>query len=489
MASRISPVAFAILAFSLLPLRTSGVTHRVPAEYPTIMSAVRASASGDTVLVAPGTYTGPENTNIAFSRRGLVLMSEAGPDVTVLDGGGVHRPICLNGEPETAVVRGFTITGGFEGEGGGVALYFTAATIVDCIIEGNYSHAYGGGIYCYGPARIVGCRVTRNSSGIDGGGLYAWNDTPGSRIVDCTFEENTCMEYGGGAYLIGLLELCQCTVAGNQAQYGGGIYFVVGVGEHTLTATHSVITGNVAYGDGGGFSAGNSVSPQLVSCTISGNRAYRYGGAFFAIERSRPELALSILWGDCAGNGDEGYLFDPFSEAVFDCCLVDTSAVAGAGHVVCLGPVIADDPLFQDPESCTSAPTAGGVYNLSEMSPCFPDGSPCGELLGALGASGEPSSIGEASAEPPLIQVFPNPSRDHFSVVTLPHNRGATSIAVYDVTGRSLRRLAIGPGNLSSIISVWDGTDTEGRRVPQGTYLARVAGAGWSVTRPIVLLR
>ena len=56
--------------------------HHIPGEYPTIQSAIYACADGDTILVAPGTYTGPDNRNLDFHGIDLALRSEAGREST-----------------------------------------------------------------------------------------------------------------------------------------------------------------------------------------------------------------------------------------------------------------------------------------------------------------------------------------------------------------------------------------------------------------------
>jgi hypothetical protein len=43
------------------------------------------------------------------------------------------------------------------------------------------------------------------------------------------------------------------------------------------------------------------------------------------------------------------------------------------------------DPLFCAPAPCEESPTTNGMYSLMAESPCLPEHSPCGELIGALG--------------------------------------------------------------------------------------------------------
>ena len=85
-------------------------TIHVPGDQPTIQAAIDAVAVGDTVLVAAGTYSGSGNRDLDFAGKDLVLRSEHGADVTVLDIGGSlsdrHRGISFrSAETVAAVVR------------------------------------------------------------------------------------------------------------------------------------------------------------------------------------------------------------------------------------------------------------------------------------------------------------------------------------------------------------------------------------------------
>jgi hypothetical protein len=61
-------------------------TLNVPSTtYPTIRSAIVAAVDGDVVLVAAGTYTGPDNKNLDFLGKAITVQSESGPEVTIID--------------------------------------------------------------------------------------------------------------------------------------------------------------------------------------------------------------------------------------------------------------------------------------------------------------------------------------------------------------------------------------------------------------------
>lgn len=149
----------------------SAITHRVPAEYPTIQAALDASSLGDTVLVAPGTYTESSVRNFggflarscAFMADGVILQSEGGPGVTTIDLLGV------SGVP-TAVVRcwglpssntkitGFTITGAPLQYRGAYVFNSGEVTFENCVFRDmDAGSSTGAGIGAVGNLTVIGC--------------------------------------------------------------------------------------------------------------------------------------------------------------------------------------------------------------------------------------------------------------------------------------------------------------------------------------------
>ena len=59
--------------------------HNVPDSFSTIQLAIVNASSGDTIVVADGTYTGSGNKDIDFYGKSLYLKSQNGYEHTTID--------------------------------------------------------------------------------------------------------------------------------------------------------------------------------------------------------------------------------------------------------------------------------------------------------------------------------------------------------------------------------------------------------------------
>lgn len=130
---------------------------------------------------------------------------------------------------------------------------------------GNSSASDGGGLYLACGLLVDGCRFTGNYSAGRGGG-FSTGSFSGRAISNSLFSSNSALADGGGAYNVALVN---CSLVGNKAANGGGLYGV---------ATNCVFTGNVA-GNGGGLNW-SSLSLIMTGCNFTNNSAVNGGGAY-----------------------------------------------------------------------------------------------------------------------------------------------------------------------------------------------------------------
>ena len=261
---------------------------RVPADFPKVQTAIDSAKEGDTVLVAPGRYY----ENLVFKGQNIVLASEfvrtrdrSAIERTILDGSRPAHPdsgavvTIWRFEDSTAVVEGFTITGGtgtvwFDNkdkinfrEGGGIIVDLSGPTIRNNIIEGNVAidkgkmlSAGGGGIRVGFAEPIIERNVIRNNKGRYGGGVVLFHSA-------ATLRDNVITGNEGGE------------------DFGGAGIWVVGYFSQKLTNVieHNTIAGNIGRAD--------TTLPQ-------GRRRISGKGAGLHFGFSRAIFRNNIIWGN-----------------------------------------------------------------------------------------------------------------------------------------------------------------------------------------------
>ena len=302
----------AIVASVSLVFSAPATVIRVPEECPTIQAGIDEAADGDTVLVAGGTYTGDGNRDIDVGGKEITVVSESGPEVTIIDCEGTisdqHRGFYFhNGEGANSVVRGFTIQNGYaygdtwpDDCGGAILCENASPTIVGNTICGN-SAGYGGGIYCRGSsAWIVGNTITGNAAANHGGGIRC-GDESSAIVVRNRITGNAAERGGGISCWQSTATIMRNAIIGNVASlYGGGIRCWASA----PAIDGNVIAGNTASTDGGGISCSWYSFPAIGNNTFTGNRADEGGGLTGAWHCSATVMN-SILWGDSAVTASE----------------------------------------------------------------------------------------------------------------------------------------------------------------------------------------
>ncbi|MDF2771715.1 MAG: bamB [Geminicoccaceae bacterium] len=308
-------IAAPLAAAAQPPARRFAVLS-VPAKYPTIQAAIDSAVHGDTVLVAPGRYY----ENIRFKGKNIVVASQfartrhvADIERTIIDGSRPSHPDTgtvvrfVNQEDTTAVLEGFTITGGtgtvwldakdlaYFREGGGILCELASPTIRYNHIVNNVAiskernlkgdsllSAGGGGIRCGYSEPTITHNVIRGNRGRYGGGVVLFHSA--GIVRNNLIAENTGGEDfgGGGLWLVGSLSyrlgtiVEHNTIVNNRVTgadttnprmmkgRGGGLITVA----TKLTLRNNIVWGNTQAGAQVGFAPNNP--PAMTNNLVQG---------------------------------------------------------------------------------------------------------------------------------------------------------------------------------------------------------------------------
>ena len=148
----------AVFAWSVSATALWGATLNVPGDFSTIQAAHDAASSGDTILVAPGTYVGQITITkaITLASHYLPTSDESFIGTTILDGGGGSFVITIpSGAEDRPTIQGFTIQNSDDG------------------------------ISPHAMFNLLNCLVRDTSDGVD------YEDGSGGLVQFCTFELNS----------------------------------------------------------------------------------------------------------------------------------------------------------------------------------------------------------------------------------------------------------------------------------------------------------
>ena len=336
--------------------------------YTTLQDALSVAMPGMEIKVARGTYYPDRGAGLtlgdqvaSFSLRNGVTLKGGyagaiNPDVrdwqvyeTILSGD-LGRPnqssdnancvVVSIDNDETAVLEGFTISGGYGGHvqsseaGRGAGMYVErgSPTIIHCTFRGNYAQKEGGGISNTDNAnpRISHCLFVDNTA--DHGGAICSIESKDFTLANCVFNGNRALKGEGGA-IFGQVSAANCLFYQNSAPVRGG-----------------AISGWAMF---------------LTSCTFHGNT----GGKGGAVSGESSILINSICW----GNSPDQLAY--IGKDVFD---VRNSCIQnswpGSGN-------IRTNPRFVDVDKAD--------YHLKPESPCINKGNHVKLLSDALDLDGD----------------------------------------------------------------------------------------------------
>ncbi|MCB9767404.1 MAG: right-handed parallel beta-helix repeat-containing protein [Candidatus Omnitrophica bacterium] len=313
--------------------------------YPTINQALTASASGDQIWVASGTYNEHVPLVEGVALYGGFAGTEATDEASLRDPLKNHSTI-VSTKRSKPVFRGFTntILDGFTitsyNNTGGVSVDECYMTIANCVITQN--SAGGIGIR-NSTVELTNCQILNNQSG---GGAGAYIESSSVSFGRCVFSGNVSSSGGGGlSVLYSKIEMLNCLLTNNEADYGGGISVPI------------------------------ESEVELIGCTFDGNTSHLWDPQF------------SLVTGQAIYQGDPPGGFDPHTSVKCTNCIVwdswgpknkfSVEYVFNNSDVLGLFYVQNDtikhtgsfdlDPQFVDPEM--------GKYRLKSYSPCIDSGT------------------------------------------------------------------------------------------------------------------
>ena len=250
-----------------------------------IQPAIDAAASGDEILVAPGTYY-LSSAEVYIPPEKALTLRRTQRRVAIIDAQQHSRGLQIQGT--NSWVEGFTVRSGgwVVGYGGGL-LVGRACTVRDCLVTGNWA-GMGAGIFVGSEATnalVEDCTIEGNTAtNGPGGGVVLYENSRG-RLNRCIIRNNGA-DYGGGVWIMEGGSISNCRIIGNRAglEHGGGVYMDASGTANPATLVNSVIASNMATRYGGGvYSVGpaGTLSP-IVNCTIVSNEAGEDSGGTYA---------------------------------------------------------------------------------------------------------------------------------------------------------------------------------------------------------------
>ncbi|WP_047490193.1 nitrous oxide reductase family maturation protein NosD [Terriglobus sp. TAA 43] len=229
----------------------------VPADAPTVQQAIAATSNGDTVSVAPGTYSGV----IDFAGKAITVQGTASG---VIFQGASAGPVVLfhHGEGRGSVLDNVTVQGGAATaaiDAGGVWIDHASPTVKNSTITGNSD--CGIGIH-FGAPLITGNTITANNGGRTRGCIPLY--TTGNIGIA-----------GGGLTIEGapaggqVAEISDNTIAQNTAVWSAAGITVQDAGH--VVIRNNVITANTSNGAGSAIALYKDVSAEIVQNLIYAN--------------------------------------------------------------------------------------------------------------------------------------------------------------------------------------------------------------------------
>ena len=436
--------------------------------FSTIQKAIDVSSDGDTVRLFTGEYVESFDflsKQIVFESRADELGNDAITKQTIISVGPLGGScIELVGQSAANVeIKNMTFSGGQSQIGGGIYIENSSPKLSGILVENNTAEVggglyinqsnvelsdviifnngsnFGGGIYATGSSvKIVNALLDsnlaywgagiysedsnfdieksdlkRNYALIEGGALYQSGNS--SLLSECTVSNNTGLDFGGALVSYnGLLDIQNCTIAGNVSNYGSAI----NLREAALQIKNSIIWEN---GENSIYiSSGNQSSMVTI------NYSNLYGGQGYISENPN----LIINWG--VGNFDIDPLFCNPSSGDF---------------------------TLQENSSCLFASDSSGFIGALEQT--------CSQQLGIINNL-LPSHYS-------LFQNYPNPFNPSTTIRYRLSKEEIVNLSIFALSGILITELVNDYVSKGEHSVTWNGLDQSKNKCASGFYLYRLS--------------
>jgi hypothetical protein len=491
--------ALLIIMSLLVPSYVTAITWYVHPDSAlnSIQAGLDSCVPADTVLVGPGIYH--ESIDWPYL-KGINLISENGPDTTIIDAQKSGSVIYLSLMPDDSatIIHGFTIRNGDAWQGGGIHSVGGRPIISGNIITGNTAQWPSRTRCSQYEADIAGrfgeeLAIQADGPPPQGGGIYTEWSSP--VITDNLITNNTATTYGGGiACLCDAANISPLisnnTILSNASHAGGGVYIECPF--TMMIIKENTISMNTA-DYGGGIACRYAFQILLTICKnmILENTADSAGGGVWCYLNSRPFIDSCEI----SGNTNDGVYSGYYSEPVISYCNITDNIGFGVRNVDQSRIVVAENNWWGD---------ATGPYNpitnpggLGDTVSHYVDYDP---WLTSPGIDGF-TNLKPVGA---ILKVSPNPFREYTkircSILDARYleqelrNSGFEmrkyTLKIYDATGRIVRSFYLESCIMDHVSTIsWDGTDQNDLRLPGGVYFVQFEAGHYTETQKVVLLR
>ena len=251
----------------------SGLTLSNGVAYPQSGGAIRNANAGKVVV-----------TNCVLSNNvggdGGAIATSSG-EVAVADSAFTKNNAVISGAAVSAGTGKVTLTNSSftdnhatTGDGGILNASNAPVTIAGCTISGNSAInggaiSFGSGILTISDSTFDMNSATGHQGAPDGDGGAIHSTTGTLNLTNSTFSNNFAQHLGGAIDSRGLVNVANCTIAGNQTARAGAIY---NQGSNS-SITNSTITNNGASASNGGVENETGAVMKVKSSIIAGNSA------------------------------------------------------------------------------------------------------------------------------------------------------------------------------------------------------------------------